>query len=179
LSSLPLGALSCLKVTLRIRSLSHEAQWGHPAVPTGLTLCQFRCWKMLRIIIQDNISLTTSLKQTGSLWRWGPFREQEYIHPLKEWRHRRVACLPSGVHRFLSFSTTGKRQTINEILSNKKLRDQNAYVEVRSLGVLETLQRVHGVGRGSQGCSQQHWLPAQGQKPRQSTGGELVRSLRS
>lgn len=35
---------------------------------------------------------------------------------------------------FLSFSPTGKKQTINDILSIKKLRDQNAYVEVRRLG---------------------------------------------
>lgn len=64
--------------------------------------------------------------------------------------------------------TGKKQQTINDILSNKKLRDQNAYVEVINQDVLETVQWVPGclsvtaVGawggggvEASQGCSLQ------------------------
>lgn len=90
-----------------------------------------------------------------------------------------VACLLSGVHLFLSFSTTGKKQTINDILSNKKLRDQNAYVEVLSLDVLEMLQRVPGfvrvircMGRG-RALQAAHNSLGQKPRPRQSTGGDV------
>lgn len=94
-----------------------------------------------------------------------------------------VACLLSGVHLFLSFSTTGKKQTINDILSNKKLRDQNAYVEVLSLDVLEMLQRVPGfvrvircMGRG-RALQAAHWVRSLG--PGRAQEGMFVRSLRA
>lgn len=41
---------------------------------------------------------------------------------------------------------TGRNQTINDILSNKKLRDQNAYVEVFSQIALETLPAIRHMG---------------------------------
>lgn len=76
--------------------------------------------------------------------------------------------------------TGKKQQTINDILSNKKLRDQNAYVEVINQDVLETVQWVPGclsvtaVGAWGVGVwkplRDAHyklaWLQAQGLKPR-------------
>lgn len=67
---------------------------------------------------------------------------------------------------------TGRNQTINDILSNKKLRDQNAYVEVFSQTALETLCLSLDTWVGGvvalQGCSLGTGLATgpQGLKPR-------------
>lgn len=56
---------------------------------------------------------------------------------------------------------TGRNQTINDILSNKKLRDQNAYVEVFSQTAPETLPAIRymgGWGGGLAGLLPRHWL---------------------
>ena len=103
------------------------------------------------------LSMRTYLDKAFYYWYLPPRSSQQSCvlgisaAPFYRWENRvPTACLAEGSGPltssafFFFFSTTGKKQqTLKDILSNKKLREHNSYVEVPALGAPE----AHSPGR--------------------------------